>query len=76
MTTTIEGLQIGYDNLLGQSENVLSEIDRVSKDLAQARGAVLREVDAFSRVRVLSRRLIELKTERDTLAVQIERGIF
>jgi hypothetical protein len=75
MATTVEGLQIGYENLLGQSEKVLSEIDRVSKDLAQARGAVLREVDAFSRARALSRRLLELKSERDALTAQIEQGV-
>ena len=55
-------------------EILLPEIARVSKDLAQARGSVLSEVDAFSRARVLSLRLSELAKERDALSGQMEQA--
>jgi uncharacterized protein YoxC len=70
---TVEELQSEYDNLVGQREKLLSEIARVSEDLAQARRVVLSEVDAFARARALSLRLSELEKERDALTLQIER---
>jgi predicted nucleic acid-binding Zn-ribbon protein len=70
---TVEELQSEYGNLVGQREKLLSEIARVSEDLAQARRVVLSEVDAFARARALSLRLSELEKERDALTLQIER---
>ena len=74
MAKIFEGQATEYSVLIARREKLLPEIARVSKDLAQARGAVLSEVDAFSRARVLSLRLAELAEERDVLSGQIERA--
>ena len=73
MATVIEGLETENSALVERREKLVLEIARVSKELAQARGAVLSEVDAFSRARVLSLRVAELAEERDALSGQIER---
>ena len=73
MAKIFEGQATDYSVLLARREKLVLEIAHVSKDLAQARGAVLSEVDAFSRARVLSLRLSELAEERDALSGQIER---
>ena len=70
---TVEEITGKYDDLMQRREILLSEIARVSKDLAKARGLVLSEVDAFARARVLTLRLSELAKERDALSGQIER---
>ena len=68
------GLTNDYSDLNQRREKLLPEIARVSKDLDQARGAVLSEVDAFARARVLSLRLSELAKERDALSGQMEQA--
>ena len=72
MAKTVEEITGKYDDLMQRREELLSEIARVSKDLAKARGSVLSEVDAFARARVLTLRLSELAKERDALTWQIE----
>ena len=73
MAKTVEELTGKYDDLMQRREILLSEIARVSEDLAKARSMVLSEVDAFARARALSLRLSELGKERDALTWQIER---
>ena len=72
MAKTVEELEREYDDLIQRREKLVPEIAAVSKDLAKARGAVLSEVDAFARARVLSLRLSELAEERDALTLQID----
>ena len=73
MSKVLEGQATESSVLVERRERLVQEIARVSKDLAQARGVVLSEVDAFSLARVLSLRLAELAEERDALSGQIER---